>query len=76
MQPIPERQLRHGRTRSGARLAIDEELRRQMNELDLMTEELFTLRNRGFRSAPATMRRLAKRLAATADHILAVAPAA
>jgi len=50
MQPIPERQLRHGRTGSGARLAIDEELRRQMNELDLMTEELFTLRNRGFRS--------------------------
>jgi hypothetical protein len=62
--------------RIGTRRALAVELRWQTKELDVMTERLFALRDSGFRSAPATMRRLAKRLAATADHILAAVPVA
>ena len=70
MQPITERQPRHGRTRSGARLALDEELRRQMNELDLMTEELFSLQKRNFRFVSACLHQQAKKLGAMPARLI------
>ena len=70
MQPITERQPRHGRTRSGARLAIGEELRRQMNELDQMTEELFALQERDFRFVSACLHQQAKKLGAMPARLI------
>jgi predicted NBD/HSP70 family sugar kinase len=75
MQPITERQPRHGRTRSGARLSIGEELRRQINELDLMTEELFALQKRNFRFVSACLHQQAKKLGAMPARLIrATAP--
>ena len=75
MQPITERQPRHGRTRSGARLALDEELRREMNELDLMTEELFALQKRNFRFVSDCLHQQAKKLGAMPARLIrATAP--
>ena len=74
MQPITERQPRHGRTRSGARLALDEELRREMNELDLMTEELFALQKRNFRFVSDCLRQQARKLGAMPDRLIRATP--